>query len=126
MSVTLRVLLLIGSVLTAFVIVRRIGKAKVKQEDSLFWLVFSLILALLGIFPNISYRMSTLLGFVSPSNFVFLLVIALLLEKLLTVSIQVSVLENKVEVMAAELALRSKSQDLEISKIKDGDKNAVQ
>lgn len=126
MSVTLRVLLLIGSVLTAFVIVRRIGKAKVKQEDSLFWLFFSLILALLGIFPNISYRMSTLLGFVSPSNFVFLLVIALLLEKLLTVSIQVSVLENKVEVMAAELALRSKSQDLEISKIKDGDKNAVQ
>ena len=69
--------------------------------------------------------MATLLGFVSPSNFVFLLVISLLLEKLLTVSIQVSVLENKVEVMAAELALRSKSHDIEIEALKSGDKDAI-
>ena len=52
--------------------------------------------------------MASLLGIISPSNFVFLAIIALLAEKMLSLSIQVSTLTGKMEVMAAEIAIRSK------------------
>ncbi|MCI2048228.1 MAG: DUF2304 domain-containing protein [Lachnospiraceae bacterium] len=108
MTVVLRVLLLLASLFTAFMIMRKIRKCRIKQEDTLFWIVFSVMLALLGIFPGISYSMGALLGIHSPANFVYLVIIALLVEKLLSVSIQVSMLESKVEVLSAELAIRCK------------------
>lgn len=127
MGTTLRVLLLIASVLTAIWILRKISKNRVKQEDAVYWICFAIVLALLGIFPEISFTMARFLGIQSPSNFVFLAVIAILIEKMLSLSIQISVLESKVEVMAAELALRckdieDKQEKGEKEKEKDGKK----
>ena len=118
MGTVLRVLLLIASVLTAIWVLRRIRKNRVKQEDTLFWICFAVMIAILGIFPEISYIMADVLGIQSPSNFVFLAIIAVLAEKLFTLSIQVSFLESKIEIMAAELAIRCKN-------IEDGIKNAA-
>ena len=108
MSNTLRIALLICSLLTAVWILRKISRNRVRQEDATYWICFALILALLGVFPGISYAMASLLGIISPSNFVFLAIIALLAEKMLSLSIQVSTLTGKMEVMAAEIAIRSK------------------
>ena len=49
------------------------------------------------------------IGMLSPANLIFLVVIFLMLEKIFTLSILVSQLEEKVEVLSAELALRSHS-----------------
>ncbi len=108
MTLILRTLLLVASVITAIWILRKIRKCKVKQEDAVYWICFAIILAGLGIFPELSYMAAQLFGIQSPANFVYLVIIFLLLEKLLSVSIQISMLESKVEVMAAELALRCK------------------
>lgn len=116
MNMTLRVLLLIASLITAVWILRKIRKNRVKQEDALFWLCFAFLLALLGIFPELSFIMAEILGIQSPANFVFLAVIAILLEKMFSLSIQVSTLESKVEIMAAELAIRCKNMEDEIGK----------
>lgn len=101
--------MLVSSVLTAVWVLRRIRKNGVKQEDALYWICFAIMLAVLGIFPELSYKMSEALGILSPANFVFLAIIALLLEKILTLSIRISFLENKIEIMAAELAIRCKN-----------------
>lgn len=119
MSTTLRVLLLIASIVTAIWMLRKIRKNRVKQEDATFWICFAIILAVLGIFPKLSYKMSALLGIQTPANFVFLSLIFLLIEKLLSLSIQISVLENKIEIMAAELAIRCKD-------LNDKDKTGVE
>lgn len=119
MSTILRILLLGASVLTAIWVLRRIRKNKVKQEDALFWILFAAMLALLGCFPEISYIMSAVLGVQSPANFVFLAVIAVLIEKLFTLSIKLSLLENKIEIMAAELAIRCKNIEENMEKKKD-------
>lgn len=119
MSIVLRVVLLVASVLTAIWVLIRIRKSRVKQEDALFWICFAIMLALLGCFPEISYIMSDALGIQSPANFVFLAIIATLLEKLFSLSIQVSFLENKIEIMAAELAIRCKNIEDNIEKKKD-------
>lgn len=122
MSTTLRILLLIASLVTAVWILRKIRKNRVKQEDALYWLCFAFMLAIFGIFPGLSFIMSSILGIQSPANFIFLAIIALLMEKLLSLSIQVSALENKLEIMAAELALRCKNMEDEIEKNKETDK----
>lgn len=124
MNTVLRTLLLFASVLTAIWILRKIRKNRVKQEDAVYWICFAIILAIFGIFPEISFKMARILGIQSPSNFVFLAVICLLLEKLLSLSIQLSLLETKVETMAAELALRCKSIEEKQDNAIVGGKNA--
>ena len=109
MSGILRGVLLVASVFTAWIITVKIRKAKLKMGDAIFWVVFGVVLLALALFPGISYFIADILGIISPVNFVFLLIITLLCEKLLTVTIKLSLLEEKVEIMAAEIALRTDS-----------------
>ena len=53
-------------------------------------------------------KLSEILGFISPSNFVYLVVICLLLIKLFELSSELSLLSYKVNVLAQKLALLDK------------------
>ena len=119
MTTTLRFFLVIASVLTVIWILRKIRKMKVKMEDAIFWLVFSALIIVLAIFPEISYWLSKLLGIESPANLVFLFVICLLLEKIFTLSIITSQLEEKVSILSAEVALRSQDDKKRINEVKE-------
>lgn len=119
MSGTLRIFLIIASLVTVAWILRKIRKLKVKMEDAIFWLIFSGILIVLAIFPEISYWFSRILGIESPANLVFLLVICLLLEKIFTLSIIMSQLEEKVSILSAEVALRSQDDKKNIDEVKE-------
>ena len=114
MSVSLRILLIVAAVITVIWILKKIRKSKVKMEDAIFWLVFSGVLLILAVFPQISFWLSELLGIESPANLVFLLIICLLIEKIFTLSIITSQLEEKVSILSAEIAIRSQAQDKEI------------
>ena len=120
MSGTLRILLLVAAVITAVWILRKIRKLKVKMEDAIFWVVFAVILAILGIFPEISFWLTGKLRVQSPANLIFLLMIALLVEKVFTLSIIVSQLEDKVAVLSAERALRPHSADRRLDMVEEG------
>ena len=119
MTTTLRFFLVIASVLTVIWILRKIRKMKVKMEDAIFWLVFSALIIVLAIFQEISYWLSKLLGIESPANLVFLFVICLLLEKIFTLSIITSQLEEKVSILSAEVALRSQDDKKRINEVKE-------
>lgn len=110
MSTTLRALLIFASLMTVIWILRQIRKFKVKMEDAIFWMFFAAILLLLAIVPELSFKLSELLGFMSPINLVFIVIIFLLVEKIFTLSIIVSQLEEKIAVLSAEVALRSKAE----------------
>ena len=60
-----------------------------------------------------------LLGIESPANLVFLFVICLLLEKIFTLSIITSQLEEKVSILSAEVALRSQDDKKRINEVKE-------
>lgn len=111
MSITLRVLLLAAALVTAAWILRKISKLKVKMEDAIFWIVFAGILCILAIFPEVCYWLTNVLGVISPANLIFLVIIFLLIEKVFTLSILVSQMEEKIEVLSAELALRNHSAE---------------
>ena len=111
MSVVWRVILLIAAVISAWWILLKIRKCKVKMEDAIFWVCFAVILLVMGVFPNFTYWLTRVLGMQSPANLIFLIIIFLLLEKVFTLSIITSQLEDKVTVLSAEVALRSHADE---------------
>ena len=58
MTLTLRILLILSSVLASCTVVRRIRKSKMQIDDAVFWVLFSLVLIVLAVFPHIIYWIS--------------------------------------------------------------------
>ena len=79
MAPTLRILLIISALLVTVFVARRIRKGQFSVGDTLFWLLLSLSILFAAIFPAVPIALADALGIASPSNFVFLVVIALLL-----------------------------------------------
>lgn len=105
MSVMLRVMLIGISVMTCAWILRRISKAQVRIEDSVFWLLFSAVLVLMGVFPQIVIIGAEILGVQSAVNFVFLGILFILIIKMFRMSVRISQLESKVQASAQGYAL---------------------
>lgn len=106
MSLSLRILLLVGALLAFWFIITRVRRNKILMQDAIYWVLLSVLLLVAAIFPGVFIRLSQALGFISPSNFVFLVIVALLLVKIFTNSIEISMLRHKVEELAQEVALR--------------------
>ena len=105
MSWAMRVLLIIGSVITAFYVLKKIRRSRMRTEDSLFWLFFALILVILGVFPGIAIGVSEWIGVQSPANLVFLVVIFLLIVRVFMMDQQLSKLRQQVTNTVQRVAL---------------------
>ena len=103
--IQLRLLLVAGALLAVWIVARQIKKHKLLVEDAIFWMVTAFVLVLLAVFPGIATSLAQLFGFMSPANFVYLGVIALLLWKVFTNSAEISRLKAKVTELAQEVAL---------------------
>ena len=101
----LRALLIIGAVLALVMVGHQVKKSRILVEDAVFWVVLSAILVLLAMFPDVAINMAYSLGFMSASNFIYLIVIVLLLWKVFTNSSEISRLKAKVNELAQEIAL---------------------
>jgi len=110
MSMTLRLILLMASLLTFGWIFRKIRKAQVVLKDAVFWIISALILVVMGAFPQVVNWASELAGVASPVNFVFLSIIFVLLVKVFLLSIRVSQLEYKLQSLTQHLAIYEKEQ----------------
>lgn len=105
MSMTLRALLIIFAALVFIFVIRKLRKSQMQVFDSLFWLLFSLSFVLLGVFPEIALFISSELGFMSASNFVFLYVIAVLVMRDFSNSLRISKQEERINSLAQSIAL---------------------
>lgn len=105
MTTGLRIFLILGSVLTGFYVLRKIRRSRMKTENALFWIFFSLILVLLGIFPGIAGWCAGLLGVQSTVNLVYLVVIFLLVLKIFFQDQRLSRTEAQINRMAQSYAI---------------------
>lgn len=105
MTLILRILLIIFSILTMFYMVRKIRQAKLQIEYSIFWIAFSCILILMSLFPKAVSFFTYLAGIQSPVNLVFLAIIFILILKLFTMTVKLSELENKTKELAQKIAI---------------------
>ena len=102
---SLRIVLLVASVMTAVFVLRKIRKAQFAIDDALYWVFFCGFLLLLSVFPGISYFFSDLIGFMSPSNFIFVVFIFLLLIKMFLLSVKMSNMQTKLNNLIQKYAL---------------------
>lgn len=106
MPITLRIFLIVGSILTLLFFINNIRKSKLKINHSIFWIVFGFALLLLALIPNGIFRIAQLLGFQSPSNLVYLAVIFLLLIKEFSTTMRISKLNEQLTALTQALALQ--------------------
>lgn len=107
MNPVLRLALVASALVVLLFVTRKIRKAQFSTADCTFWLLMSVCLLLVAMFPGIAYFFSSLLGIQSPSNFIFLTVIALLLVREFTIQVQLSQLRSKVTRLCQEIALHN-------------------
>ena len=113
MSPVLRVALIVVSVLVVFFVLRRIRRAQLNIDDSIWWILFSLLLLLISIFPQIAVWASERMGIQSPANFVFLFMIFVVLAKLFGLSIELSVLKHRLNRLTQKIALDREEEEHE-------------
>ena len=105
MALTLRLVLIFACVISSIYTLRKIRKSKLSVDDAFYWIFFSFILLIIGIFPEIAEFFAHLLGIQSPSNFVFLVMIFLVLFKLFSVAIDISVQKHRLNNLIQRLAI---------------------
>lgn len=111
MSVSLRVILFVASILTFMYVVRKLRKAQIQIMDTVFWFGLTGIFVMFSIFPDIVSWLSELLGFMAPVNFIFLVMIFLLLIRCFLLSIRVSQLDDKLKNLVEEIAIRDSKNE---------------
>ena len=114
MSSTLRILLILVSVFVFIYTVRKVRKSQLEIDESMFWILFSVSLVILSIFPQIAEFFTSLLGVESPVNFVFLCVIFIILGKLFFVTIQFSIQKHRLNLLIEKLAILKKEEKDEL------------
>lgn len=105
MTMVLRGVLILMSLLVLVIMVRKIRQSRAKIEDSMFWVFFALLLVVFSIFPQAANWLSDLVGTMSTANFIFLLMIFLLLIKCFSMSMRISQLETKLKELVQRIAL---------------------
>lgn len=90
--------------------IKKIRQSKVKIEYTIFWLGFSAVLIIMGVFPKLVYAISDFIGFQSPVNLVFLMIIFVLIVKNFYTTMEMSQLENKVDNLTQQIAINQKEE----------------
>lgn len=113
MTMTLRIVLVLVSFTTFYLMMRKIRQAKVLIESAIFWIILALVLVVFSVFPSVADYAAKLLGIYSTANFLFLLAIFLLIVKVFYMTIHISQLETKVKELVQKMALEENKHEEE-------------
>ena len=118
MTVTLRLALILVSVGTLFLMMRKIRQSKVQIENAIFWILLALVLVTFSIFPSVADFASHLLGIYATTNFLFVFAIFILIVKVFYMTIHISQLETKIKELTQQMALADKLKEEETKAVK--------
>ncbi len=111
MSLMIRLILIVGAVLTTVYFGMQIKKNKIDINDAIYWIVFSIFLILLSIFPQIIIFAAHILYVQSPVNLLFLIIIFLLFIREFIQTTKISKLENDIKKLTQQLALKENKEE---------------
>ena len=103
-----RLLFVILAIAILILVLDLMRRSVLREKYAVVWLLTALALLIFATWPTFVTRLSSSLGFETPSNFVFGLVIILLLGVVMQLSLEVGKLEDKVQILADESALQNK------------------
>ena len=120
MSLTLQILLIIFTVLFFIILVKNVKKGKLRTDYALAWILCSIALIILSIFPQIAFFVARLIGVISTANIVFAAIIFMLIILVYVLFNKVSMLEEKQKNLIQEVAILKKKNDLTCSRTGTG------
>ena len=106
MSIYLRIILVVISMLSMMNVMKRVRRFKLQIENSIFWIIFSLLLILVAVFPDPMFWLADLLGFV----------IFILLIKTFNLTLEISQLQYKIQELVQKIALDENKKNKEADK----------
>ncbi|BDC96138.1 DUF2304 domain-containing protein [Treponema saccharophilum] len=110
-SINLRILLIIVSVIISVISLKLIRKGSLSVKYALFWLSAALILLLVGLIPNQIGLLTKFVGFEATSNFVTGVLLLILLAICLMLTLVVSKLRKSITLLVQELSMLKKVVD---------------
>ncbi|WP_080997978.1 DUF2304 family protein [Aggregatibacter actinomycetemcomitans] len=83
----------------------RVSRSKIIFSDFSYWLLFSIFLILIAIFPKITEWLALLMGIKTVAFSVFLMVVTMLIMLTLSLSFRISILNRRFIQLTQNLAL---------------------
>lgn len=111
MNLQLQLVFIFSSVITLIYIIRKIRKHKLNIDDSIIWIIWSLFLLIISVFPQLSSNVSKTLGFQSTSNFILTLFTFFSYIILFFQNIQISLLKEKNKELTQKISLYAYKKD---------------
>ncbi|RHM59396.1 MULTISPECIES: DUF2304 domain-containing protein [Coprobacillaceae] len=108
MTLTLQIILIITSIITFIFVINKIRKSQLDIQDSVIWILLSILLIIMSLFLPFIDRIARSLGFISTSNFVFALIMFFLLIIVFTQTVKISILNEKIKNLNHYIALEEK------------------
>lgn len=115
MSINLRILLIIFSLLLLLIILNYVSKNRLPIKYSLFWIITAVLILFVGAFPNFIGIFTRLIGFETTSNLVIGIILTMLLIITLILTVIVSVHKKKIKLLIQEVSLLK----LELNEVKN-------
>ncbi len=107
MSIFFRLMLTTVSLSTLFYIISKVKKSKMQIEDTVFWILFSISILLLSLFPSIVFYFSNLLNLDDPTNLLYLGIIFILIVNQFRMQQKLSLLKNQVKTIIQNRAIEN-------------------
>ena len=105
MSLNLRIIMIVFALLLFSLILSLISKHRIPIRYSLFWMVSSLIILFVGIFPNLAGIFTSVVGFKTTSNFVIGIILTMLLAITLILTVIVSGQKRHIKLLIQEVSM---------------------
>ena len=105
MSISLRLGLVIVSLVLLIVVLLQLRKRRIPVKYSLVWMLSSLIILMIAIIPKFFYAIAKCLGFATMSNLVIAMFIFILLMISLTLTVIVSGQRKKITLLMQEVSM---------------------
>ena len=105
MTARIQILLVAGTLMFFIALLSVIRKDKISSDMACLWIVFSLILVIMAINPNLANTLANALGFFSAINALYFVFIFLLLCFVFYLFMKISELEKKINNLIQRYAL---------------------
>ena len=116
-SFQLQLCLIFASVAVYLFVIYKIIKSNVRIDDMIIWIIGSVILLILSIFPVISDYLSEMIGFRTAANFIFTSILGFLLLMIFTLSVKLSQQHEKIKELTHKIAILERELSVEKSNI---------
>lgn len=110
MDLRLNFVFIFASIVTFVFVMYQIRKQGLNIGDAIVWILWSVALMIVSIFPGLAVRLGSLLGFISTSNFVFSVFIFFIYIVVFWQMVEISRLKEKQKELIQRLSIKDYEQ----------------